>query len=118
MNKEKLINHCLAFGDAAETYPFKDKTYSDYAVIRHKSNGKWFALIFYLEKKLCVNLKCHPVEASILRDNYNFVTPAWHMNKSHWNTVEVNKAPIDLLDSMIKASFDLTAPKTRKQKSI
>lgn len=113
MDKETLIKHCLAFGDAIETYPFQDKSYSEYAVIRHKSNNKWFALVFFLDDVLYVNLKCHPVDAAILRDTYPFVTPAWHMNKSHWNKVDAEKTPDDLLDSMIKTSFDLTAPKRK-----
>lgn len=53
MNKKKLIETCLISEDAIETYPFKGKTYEDYAVIRHKSNGKWFALVFF-SRKLCL----------------------------------------------------------------
>ncbi len=109
MNKRKLIETCLISEDAIETYPFKDKAYEDYAVIRHKSNGKWFALIFFLEKTLFVNLKCRPVDASVLREMYSFITPAWHMNKKHWIKIDVNKAPKDLLVNLIKISFDLTA---------
>lgn len=109
MNKRKLIETCLISEDAIETYPFKDKAYNDYAVIRHKNNGKWFALIFFLEKILFVNLKCRPVDASVIREMYSFITPAWHMNKKHWIKIDVNKAPKDLLVNLIKISFDLTA---------
>ena len=49
MNKDDVVKACLITKDAIETYPFKDKTYSEYAVIRHKSNNKWFALVFHLE---------------------------------------------------------------------
>ena len=103
MNKKKLIETCLISEDAIETYPFKDKTYEDYAVIRHKSNGKWFALVFFLEKTLFVNLKCSPIDASVLREMYSFITPAWHMNKKHWIKIDVNKAPKELLVNLIKA---------------
>lgn len=109
MNKKKLIKLCLKYKDAIETYPFKDKYDEDYAVIRHKSNGKWFALVFYLENNLYINLKCKPIDAAVLREMYPFITPAWHMNKVHWNKVDVKKVPSDLLDSMIKMSYDLTA---------
>ncbi len=37
MDKKELIKRCLIFEDALETYPFKDKTYEEYAVLRHKS---------------------------------------------------------------------------------
>ncbi len=115
MNRNDLIKRCLVFDDAVETYPFKDKTYGEYAVLRHKSNGKWFGLVFYLNEKLCLNLKCNPVDSAILRDEYKFITPAWHMNKVHWIMIDVNKCPVDLLDALIEASFNLTAPKRKRK---
>lgn len=108
MNKKKVIETCLIGNDSIETYPFKDKSNSDIAVIRHKSNGKWFALVFFLDDKLYLNLKCNPLDASILRDMYDYVTPAWHMNKKHWNKIEVSKTPKSLLLEMIKMSYELT----------
>lgn len=111
MNKDDLVKACLITKDAAETYPFKDKTYSEYAVIRHKSNNKWFALVFHLDGELYLNLKCNPFDGAMLRDNYDFITPAWHMNKAHWIKVEVNKCPPDLLKNLIKASYKLTESK-------
>lgn len=108
MNKKELVKHCLISDDSAETYPFKDKTYEQYAVIRHKNSGKWYALIFHLEKRLCINLKCNPVHSAILRDSYPFIKPAWHMNKTHWIMVDVNKAPISLLKELIAESYELT----------
>lgn len=108
MNKNDLVKLCLAFDGAVETYPFKDKTYEQYAVIRHKSNNKWFALIFYLDDKLCVNLKCTPVNSAILRDEYSFITPAWHMNKTHWIKADVRDTPKDILKALIQESYLLT----------
>lgn len=116
MNKEELTKHCLAFEDSIETYPFKDKTNGQHAVFRHKSNGKWFALIFHLDGKLFLNLKCNPIESAILRDTYPFITPAWHMNKTHWIKVEIDKTPLDLLDSLIESSFILTSDKIKKSR--
>lgn len=110
MDKNQLIELCRYDKDAISTNPFKD--YPDMVVMRHKSNNKWFALIFELENELMINLKCNPVEASILRDEYPYVKPAWHMNKVHWNTVLVNKADREVLQGMIKVSFELT--KSRK----
>lgn len=108
MDKKKLIKLCLFNEDTAETYPFKEKRYSETTVMRHKKSGKWYALIFYLEDKLYINLKCNPFEAAILKDEYSFITPAWHMNKKHWIKIDVEKSPKDLLEALIKTSFDLT----------
>lgn len=106
MNKNELIKKCIISKDAAETYPFKD--YPDMTVMRHKSNNKWFGLIFELDGKLCINLKCEPWEGAILRDEYPYITPAWHMNKAHWITVDVNSADMEVLEGIIKTSFELT----------
>ena len=115
MNKNELIKRCLIFEDALETYPFKEKIYEECAVLRHKSNGRWFAMVFMYENKLSINLKCNPVDSAILRDEYKFITPAWHMNKTHWIMVDVNKSPKDLLDALIKESFELTANKQKRK---
>ena len=116
MNKNELIKHCLFCDDAIETYPFKDKKYEQCAIIRHKCNKKWFAIVFHMDGRLCINLKCNPIDSAILRDTYDFITPGWHMNKTHWVKVEVNKSPVDLLDSLIKTSFELTNKKKSGRK--
>lgn len=108
MNKDELIKFCLLNSDSILTYPFSDKKYDNLPVIRHKSNNKWFALIFLQDNILYVNLKCNPIDAEILRDNHPYITPAWHMNKSHWNKVDVNRAPKKLLKNLIQESFNLT----------
>ncbi len=108
MNKDELIKFCLLNSDSILTYPFSDKKYDNLPVIRHKSNNKWFALIFLQDNILYVNLKCNPIDAEILRDNHPYITPAWHMNKSHWNKVDVNKTPKKLLKNLIQESFNLT----------
>ena len=95
MDKNDLIKRCLKFQDAVETYPFKDKTYDEYAVLRHKTNGKWFGLVFYLNNRLCINLKCNPVDSAILRDEYKFITPAWHMNKTDFKNTRCDEDYLD-----------------------
>lgn len=82
--------------------------------MRHKSNDKWFALIFYLEKKLYINLKCEPDIGAVVREQYPSVTPAWHMNKKHWIKADVKNTPAEVLSELIKRSFDLTAPKKKQ----
>ena len=52
--------------------------------------GKIFALASLDEVPPRVNLKCDPERALELRDRYEEVTPGYHMNKKHWNTVELD----------------------------
>jgi len=114
MDKKDLINKCLICDDAIETYPWDKEEYKDICVMRHKSNCKWFALIFKMNGKLLVNLKCPPDIIAILKEQYKSVLPAWHMNKKHWCTIDVNNIPKDVLNEIIKISFDITAAKRKK----
>ena len=115
MNRKELIKRCLINEDAIETYPFKDDEYKTTTIMRHKSNNKWFGVIFEQENMLCINLKAEPETISILKEQYpESVFPAWHMNKTHWCKVDVNKIEKDVLDAIIKTSYDITAPKRRK----
>lgn len=115
MNKKQLIQRCLISDDAIETYPFGRDEYKDTCVMRHKSNDKWFALIFYLEGRLFINVKCEPENGAILRMQYPSITHGWHMNKKHWIKADPEKTPEDVLEGIIKNSFALTAPKKKKR---
>lgn len=109
MNTKQLIKKCLINDDAIVTYPFKDKNYDNTPILRHKSNNKWFGVIFEQNETLYINLKAKPIDISILKDQYpEIILPAWHMNKEHWYKVDVNAINKPLLDRLIKISFDLT----------
>jgi predicted DNA-binding protein (MmcQ/YjbR family) len=116
MNRRELIEYCLTFPDAYEDYPFDDFPNSDdaWTVMRHLSNKKSFAFI-YEREGLCINLKCEPMRSDLLRQIYSGVTPAYHMNKEHWNTVHLDSdVPNDELYNMIEHSYKLTMPKRKK----
>ena len=54
------------------------------------------------------NLKCDPDLALNLRDQYEQVTPGYHMNKRHWNTVEIEGDISEVeLRKMIDHSYEL-----------
>ena len=119
ITRRELIDYCLTLPAAYEDYPFDDlsKSPDSWTVMRHRANKKSFALIFERNGRLCVNLKCDPQEADFLRSVYADVTPAYHMNKAHWNTIAVSgDVPKDALKDMINASYDLIKPKVRKRK--
>lgn len=106
MTKQLLIELCTGFSDAEVVNPFKDK---DICAVRHTDNKKWFALIINLKGELCVNLKCDPLKADFLRSIHSGIIAGYHMNKTHWNTVLVNKnVDISLLNEMIGDSYALT----------
>lgn len=37
------------------------------------------------------------------------------MNKGHWSKIDINKIKSDILDTIIKRSFDITAQKNKKK---
>lgn len=115
MTRRALIDYCLTYPDAYEDYPFDDpKSAGAWTVMRHRLNKKGFAFI-YEREGLCVNLKCEPLRADFLRQLYTGVTPAYHMNKEHWNTVHLDaEMPEDDLYDMIEHSYRLTMPKVKK----
>jgi len=84
--------------------------------MRHRANKKSFALIYERQGKLFVNLKCEPLEADSLRQMFADVTPAYHMNKVHWNTVASGgDVPDRALKRMVGRSYGLIKPKVRKR---
>ena len=80
MNIEALREYCISKENATESFPFGDDT------LVFKINGKIFALV-NLDSELSINLKCEPALALELRERYPSVTPGYHMNKKHWNTI-------------------------------
>ena len=113
--RQDIIDFCLTFPSTYEDYPFDSiADPGAWAVMRHKTNKKSFALIYERNGRLCVNLKCDPDEADFLRQAYEDVLPAYHMNKVHWNTVLTSgDVPMEHLQEMIGRSYSLTRPKTR-----
>jgi len=121
MTRQELIDFCLTFPASYEDYPFDDIIdAAAWTVIRHQSNKKSFAMIYKRNGKLCINLKCDPLEADFLRQIFTDLTPAYHMNKVHWNTVTLGgDVPEGELKRMISRSYDLIKPKVcRKRKRV
>lgn len=102
MNRQILINNCLSKTGAYEDYPFGPE------VLVIKVGTKMFALISERGGKLNISLKCDPFLAETLRKQYAAVTPGYHLNKKHWNTIVVNDSiPDEEITWMIQHSYDL-----------
>ncbi len=120
MTYRELIDLCLTYPGSYEDHPFDSiapggAEGDSWALIRHRGNKKSFALV-YERGGLCVNLKCEPMRADFLRGAFpGGVAPAYHMNKTHWNTVRPDLVPREDLEDMIAHSFELTRPKGKKQ---
>jgi predicted DNA-binding protein (MmcQ/YjbR family) len=112
MDLAQFREYCLNKPCATEGMPFGP------AVLVFKVSGKMFALAALDEVPTTVNLKCDPDLALELRDRYEQVTPGYHMNKKHWNTVEIEGSiPDSELRKMIDHSYDLVAKRLPKPKA-
>src|SRR6201982_3910185 len=109
MDVESFRDYCLTKGDATEGAPFGPE------VLVFKVSGKMFALLALEEVPATANLKCDPDLALELRDRYEQVRPGYHMNKKHWNTIEIEGGILDAeIRKMIDHSFELVVKKLPK----
>lgn len=84
MDFQSLRQYCLDQKGAMEDFPFGE----DVHVM--KVGGKMFALLSHREGSLTISLKSEPEVSLLLREQYPAITPGYHLNKRHWNTVEVD----------------------------
>src|SRR6478672_2625042 len=104
--------YCLHKEGATESTPLGPD------VLVFKVGGKMFALAALDEVPPRVNLKCDPDLALDLRDRYEQVRAGYHMNKKHWNTVEIASGIPDIeLRKMIDHSYKLVIERLPKSKA-
>ena len=66
-----------------------------------------------------LNLKVDPEEGAELRERYDAVQEAYHMNKKHWITVKMDGSVSDtLLKQWIQKSYDLVAAGLTKSQKL
>jgi predicted DNA-binding protein (MmcQ/YjbR family) len=113
MHIEAFYNYCLSLPYTTEGVPFGEET------LVFKVMGKIFALT-NIETFESINLKCDPVRALELRASYEEIKPGYHMNKKHWNTVNMNGDLEDeIIEELIEHSYNLVVanlPKKDQQK--
>ncbi|MGE6109577.1 MmcQ/YjbR family DNA-binding protein [Aeromonas sobria] len=116
MTLTQLREFLLSLPGAAEDTPFGP----EYLVYRIA--GKMFALLSWQEAPMRLNLKCEPELALLLREIHPEVTPGYHMNKQHWNTVILSESlPDDLWQGWIVHSYERVVaglPKARRPQAV
>jgi predicted DNA-binding protein (MmcQ/YjbR family) len=97
-----LRRRCLELPGSFEDFPFSE------GLSVFKVEGKVFAITRLDARPLTVSLKCEPELAEQLRATYPAITPGYHLNKRHWNTVTVDGSISDrLVLDMVEDSYDL-----------
>ncbi len=116
MTLQAWVDYCMSKPGAVQDFPFDKDT------LVFKVQEKMFSLTSLKRWEAgdhSINLKCDPQWALELREQYASVTPGYHMNKKHWNTVAIDEGelPEELIYQLIDHSYELVAPKKKPQKT-
>lgn len=100
------------FGDEVKVFKVKHKMFASMSLGKGNekdTNGK-------MAGHHCINLKCDPDEAVMLRDIFPSVIPGYHMNKKQWNTIILDGSiPQGEIERMIDNSFKLVVSNMTKK---
>jgi predicted DNA-binding protein (MmcQ/YjbR family) len=106
MTADDLRAACLEMAGAVEERPFRDPE-----VTVFKAGGKIFAITRLDGDPLRVSVKCDPDLAEQLRLTYPAITPGYHLNKRHWNTIMLDGSLDDaMVRDLIEDSYALVRP--------
>ncbi len=109
------------YGTQAE-YLWKDTPTA--AVLRHKTNRKWYAILMEVPKVRLgltgegivdvLNVKCDPLLIGSLLKSKGFL-PAYHMSKVHWISILLDGSlPTEDIYPLVDLSFQMTEKKIRQ----
>ncbi len=106
---QALIDYALSKPGAVASFPFGE------GFLVFKVMGKMFALTSHRGAHPAFNLKCDPERAVALRETYPAITPGYHMNKQHWNTVALDGSlTVPELQRMVDHSYELVVRSLKK----
>jgi predicted DNA-binding protein (MmcQ/YjbR family) len=108
MDIELFRDYCLSKKAVTEWTPFGPDA------LVFKVLDKMFALTDIINFE-SINLKCDPIRAVELREQYPAVIPGFHMNKKHWNTIIMDGSLSDsLIFELVDHSYNLVVEKLPK----
>lgn len=112
MDLDHLREYCLAKPFVSESFPFNEDA------LVFKVGSKMFCLT-NINFTVSMNLKCDPEKSAELREEYEEISPGFHMNKKHWNTVSlVGNLANELLEELIDDSYNLVVKSMTKKERI
>ena len=101
MISEEIREYCLAKKGVTEGFPFNETT------LVFKVGGKMFLLMALDTQPLVFSAKNKEDYNQELREKYYQISGAYHMNKTHWNSVVCEGLKSDLIKKLINDSYDL-----------
>ena len=107
MNIEEVRDYALSLGNATEEL-FAENW------ISFRIAGKWFLLIQLDAPEPRIAVKLPPEAGLALREEFDGVRPAYHMNKKHWNDLYLDMLEWGFVREQILKSYNLVAAKLPK----
>lgn len=108
MDITQILEYTQRKKGVEETFPFNQDT------LVLKVGGKMFMLIPLEKHPLNFSVKTKPEWSADLREHHPQITDAYHMNKTHWNSVIVAGLKEDLIKRLIDQSYQLVFDKLPK----
>lgn len=115
MTKNELFSFIANRYSADPEYPWEDDHVD--AVFRHANNKKWFALYMEVDrgrlglegdgKASILNVKTGPLLQGSYIGNEG-IFPAYHMNKTNWVTIVLEKIEQRQIEELLDISWNLT----------
>ena len=101
MEISDIRDYCLAKKGVEETFPFDQET------LVMKVGGKMFLLMSLERQPITIAVKTDPEWSEELREKHSQITGAYHMNKTHWNSVLCEGLKRELIMKLIDSSYEL-----------
>ena len=115
MDIEQVREYTLSIPGVTEDQPFGDD------IITFRIEGKIFLCLWLGGGKYDMKdsqprfaLKLAADRNEELREHYSAILPAWHWNKKHWSDVYYEQLEDELIEGLIKESYDLVVSKLPK----
>ena len=111
-HRAEVLRYCRETYGTEADYPFQDSA----AQVFRKPSGKWYGLLMEIPAEKLDHRKRGNVDVlnlkataeRIANPDFQFIFPAWHMNRKHWISVLLDSAiPPDLLHTLIDESYGL-----------
>lgn len=112
MNIEEVRDYALSMNEQVTERLFAGQWLS------WRIGDKWFLLTELDVPEPWVCVKLEPEVGERLREQYEGVRPAYHMNKKHWSDLSLDLLDDEFIKEQIKASYDLVVSKLPKKLGI
>lgn len=110
MNAKEIHDYLLDFPNSWIDFPFGEDMSVYKTGDKTRKEGKIYAILAHNKKPLQISLKCDPLLAEKLRNEYESVLPGYHLNKKHWNTIILSGQVDDTeLKSLMMHSYQLVS---------